>query len=281
MRNFDVPYPLLLLARTARRCSPSPAPSRRSAIPSFVVLDDEGRVAAEHPGRAAVSTDAGRGDRGRGRGVRGWVTGSREQAASGSLLLAVPVALVAGLVSFFSPCVIPLLPGYLSYATGLSGADLEDARRSRMVAGSVLFVLGFTVVFVILGTLSGALGAWLVDLAARADRRARDRHDRARPGVRRAGAAAPARLAGAQGAGGRPGRGAAARLPVRARLDALHRPDARRDHDPLHQRGDGRPRRAARRRSTRSGWGCRSSRPGSPTVGRSAPSGSYAATRSG
>src|SRR6185436_4448117 len=83
-------------------------------------------------------------------------------AASGSLLLAIPVALVAGLVSFFSPCVIPLLPGYLSYATGLTGADLEDARRSRMVAGSVLFVLGFTVVFVILGTLSGAVGAWLV-----------------------------------------------------------------------------------------------------------------------
>ena len=85
-----------------------------------------------------------------------------EQAASGSLLLAIPVALIAGLVSFFSPCVIPLLPGYLSYATGLTGADLEDARRSRMVAGSILFVLGFTVVFVILGTLSGAAGAWLV-----------------------------------------------------------------------------------------------------------------------
>ena len=86
----------------------------------------------------------------------------RETAASGSLVLAVPVALVAGLVSFFSPCVIPLLPGYLSYATGLSGADLEDARRGRMLLGSVLFVLGFTVVFVALGTLSGALGAWLV-----------------------------------------------------------------------------------------------------------------------
>jgi cytochrome c-type biogenesis protein len=85
-----------------------------------------------------------------------------QTAASGSLLLAIPVALVAGLVSFFSPCVIPLLPGYLSYATGLSGADLEDARRGRMLLGSVLFVLGFTVVFVALGTLSGALGAWLV-----------------------------------------------------------------------------------------------------------------------
>ena len=55
-----------------------------------------------------------------------------EQASSGSLLLAIPVALIAGLVSFFSPCVIPLLPGYLSYATGLTGADLEGARRSRM-----------------------------------------------------------------------------------------------------------------------------------------------------
>ena len=88
-----------------------------------------------------------------------------EQAASGSLLLAIPVALIAGLVSFFSPCVIPLLPGYLSYATGLTGADLEDARRSRMVAGSVLFVLGFTVVFVILGTLSGAVGRLAGDLA--------------------------------------------------------------------------------------------------------------------
>ena len=77
---------------------------------------------------------------------------------SGSLLLALPVAAVAGLVSFFSPCVVPLLPGYLSYATGLSGADLESARRGRMVLGSVLFVLGFTFVFVSLGTLSGALG---------------------------------------------------------------------------------------------------------------------------
>ena len=76
-------------------------------------------------------------------------------AASGSLLLAIPVALVAGLVSFFSPCVIPLLPGYLSYATGLSGADLEDARRGRMLAGSLLFVLGFAVVFVALGTAVG------------------------------------------------------------------------------------------------------------------------------
>ncbi|KRF37142.1 cytochrome c biogenesis CcdA family protein [Nocardioides sp. Soil805] len=89
-----------------------------------------------------------------------WFT---DQASSGSLALAVPVALLAGLVSFFSPCVIPLLPGYLSYATGLSGADLENARRGRMLAGALLFVLGFTVVFVAIGTAAGSLGGWLID----------------------------------------------------------------------------------------------------------------------
>lgn len=87
----------------------------------------------------------------------------QEQALSGSLLLAVPVALVAGLVSFFSPCVLPLLPGYLSYTTGLSGADLGSARRGRMLAGSVLFVAGFAVVFVLLGLAAGTIGSWLVE----------------------------------------------------------------------------------------------------------------------
>jgi cytochrome c-type biogenesis protein len=90
--------------------------------------------------------------------VNDWL---QDTAMSGSMILALPVALVAGLVSFFSPCVIPLLPGYLSYATGVSGADLEDARRSRMVLGAVLFVAGFAVVFVLLGSLTGAAGAWL------------------------------------------------------------------------------------------------------------------------
>lgn len=87
----------------------------------------------------------------------------QQQAASGSLVLAVPVALIAGLVSFFSPCVIPLLPGYLSYATGISGADLAEGRadRSRLLAGSVLFVLGFAVVFVVLGAITGQFGLWL------------------------------------------------------------------------------------------------------------------------
>lgn len=91
-----------------------------------------------------------------------WFT---EQAAAGSLGLAVPVAMIAGLVSFFSPCVLPLLPGYLSYATGLSGAELAsgeaDHRRGRMLAGSLLFVLGFAIVFVLIGAAFGSVGIWL------------------------------------------------------------------------------------------------------------------------
>ncbi len=87
----------------------------------------------------------------------------QQTAGSGSLVLALPVALIAGLVSFFSPCVIPLLPGYLSYATGISGADLAEGRhgRGRLLAGSVLFVLGFAVVFVALGAVTGQFGVWL------------------------------------------------------------------------------------------------------------------------
>jgi cytochrome c-type biogenesis protein len=92
-------------------------------------------------------------------GLGDWFT---QTALSGSMLLALPVALVAGLVSFFSPCVVPLLPGYLSYATGLSGADLESARRGRMVLGSLLFVLGFSFVFVAYGALFGSLGDYLI-----------------------------------------------------------------------------------------------------------------------
>jgi cytochrome c-type biogenesis protein len=89
----------------------------------------------------------------------------RDTALDGTLLLAVPVALVAGLVSFFSPCVVPLLPGYLAYTTGLSGADLQDTggrgSRGRMLAGSMLFILGFSFVFVSFGALFGAVGDWL------------------------------------------------------------------------------------------------------------------------
>nr|WP_203632770.1 cytochrome c biogenesis protein CcdA [Streptomyces halstedii] len=73
-------------------------------------------------------------------------------------MVALPIALLAGLVSFFSPCVLPLVPGYLSYVTGVSGSDLAEARRGRMVAGAALFVLGFTAVFVSSGALFGYFG---------------------------------------------------------------------------------------------------------------------------
>jgi len=91
--------------------------------------------------------------------VAGWFS---DTVKDGSLLLALPVALLAGLVSFFSPCVIPLLPGYLSYVTGLSGADIVagggDKVRGRMLAGVGLFVLGFALVYVTLGGAFGAIG---------------------------------------------------------------------------------------------------------------------------
>ncbi|MGW2105249.1 cytochrome c biogenesis CcdA family protein [Streptomyces sp. NPDC001948] len=86
-----------------------------------------------------------------------------EIVRSGALLVALPLALLAGLVSFFSPCVLPLVPGYLSYVTGVSGTDLAQARRGRMVAGASLFVLGFTAVFVSGGALFGFFGQTLQD----------------------------------------------------------------------------------------------------------------------
>ncbi|MEV0485694.1 cytochrome c biogenesis protein CcdA [Streptomyces sp. NPDC050508] len=88
-------------------------------------------------------------------------TGLNHTVYSGALLLALPIAVLGGLVSFFSPCVLPLVPGYLSYVTGVSGTDLGDARRGRMVAGASLFVLGFTVVFVSGGALFGYFGQTL------------------------------------------------------------------------------------------------------------------------
>ena len=81
------------------------------------------------------------------------------------MALALPVALLAGLVSFFSPCVVPLLPGYLSYATGLGAAEVVEgsSRRGRMLAGASLFVLGFAVIFVITGVVAGSAGRMLAE----------------------------------------------------------------------------------------------------------------------
>lgn len=72
-----------------------------------------------------------------------------DNITSGPLLLAIPIAFIAGLVSFFSPCVLPLLPSYLG---------LVSSNAKNRVLGSVLFVLGFTAVFVFLGAGFGSLG---------------------------------------------------------------------------------------------------------------------------
>lgn len=116
----------------------------------------------------------------------------RQLAESGPLLLAVGAAALAGLVSFLSPCVLPLMPGYLSYVTGLAGADLEGRARpaapapvgdetggggvavaappvarpsvavkGRVLAGTMLFIAGFTAVFTATAILFSGVGKLL------------------------------------------------------------------------------------------------------------------------
>ncbi|MBM7491976.1 cytochrome c-type biogenesis protein [Micromonospora luteifusca] len=122
----------------------------------------------------------------------------KELALSGPLLLAIGAAVLAGLVSFLSPCVLPLVPGYLSYVTGLAGADLEGsakkgvsatpgapldaaaqrdgggvavreriarvgAVKGRVLAGTLLFIAGFTVVFVATAILFAGIGRVFFD----------------------------------------------------------------------------------------------------------------------
>ena len=76
---------------------------------------------------------------------------------NGSLLAAMPLALLAGLISFLSPCVLPLVPGYLGFVSGAAGSG-EKKSRSRIIIGATLFVAGFTLVFVTLGAAFGGLG---------------------------------------------------------------------------------------------------------------------------
>ena len=93
------------------------------------------------------------------------VVDTTDAVLNGSLLLAAVIAFAAGVISFLSPCVLPLVPAYLSYVTGLVGVDLGEAKRGRLLLGTSLFVLGFTAVFVSLGALFGGLGAVLLEHA--------------------------------------------------------------------------------------------------------------------
>jgi len=77
------------------------------------------------------------------------------QIFSGNLILAMIVALIAGLISFFSPCVLPLVPGYLAYSAGMT--DVKN--KGRTALGALLFVLGFSFLFISYGALFGSLGS--------------------------------------------------------------------------------------------------------------------------
>jgi cytochrome c-type biogenesis protein len=86
-----------------------------------------------------------------------------ETVSSGALPVAIGVAVLAGLVSFASPCVLPLVPGFLGYVTGLSDVALERRSRHRMVLGALLFILGFSAVFIVTTAFLAGLGAALVE----------------------------------------------------------------------------------------------------------------------
>lgn len=93
-----------------------------------------------------------------------WLLPSEE--VEGALLgpVGFVIAFIVGTISFFSPCVLPLLPGYLSFVSGLSGEELEGSGgRRRMLGGVALFVLGFAAVFTALGASAGLVGSFLYD----------------------------------------------------------------------------------------------------------------------
>src|SRR6476619_7877641 len=86
-----------------------------------------------------------------------------DTVTAGALPVAFAVALLAGLVSFASPCVLPLVPGFLGYVTGLGDVALAQRAKSRMVLGALLFVAGFSAVFIATTAFLASIGAALVE----------------------------------------------------------------------------------------------------------------------
>ena len=183
-------------------------------------------------------------------------TSSTGDTATG---VGIPLALAAGLVSFLSPCVLPLVPGYLSTVIGVAPADIQHAGARRVLGPSLLFIASFSLIFILLGLTATQIGSVLTDhivtlrtVGRRADHRdggAVPRHavrGRTQLPVALGVLAAPRRPRRAAGGGGG----------VRDRVDALHEHHARGDPHP----GGGielrRPRGAAARLLL--GWAWRS-----------------------
>ncbi len=82
---------------------------------------------------------------------------------SGPLLAAMALAAAAGLVSFASPCVLPLVPGFLGYVTGMAPQQDSGPTRWRLILGALLFVAGFSAVFIVMSVVVSSLGLLLVE----------------------------------------------------------------------------------------------------------------------
>lgn len=91
------------------------------------------------------------------------ITALPDTVADGALPLAAVIAALAGLVSFATPCVLPLVPGYLGYVTGLSETSLEERSKGRMVLGTLLFIAGFSAVFIIASMFVASIGMVLIE----------------------------------------------------------------------------------------------------------------------
>ncbi|MGP6170718.1 cytochrome c biogenesis CcdA family protein [Microbacterium sp. A196] len=92
---------------------------------------------------------------------------TQELIGSGALWLAIPVAMLAGLVSFLSPCVLPLVPGYLGFIGGAAAprgttANAAQTGRGRLVLGVLLFILGFSIVFITFTVIGGAASVFFL-----------------------------------------------------------------------------------------------------------------------
>jgi cytochrome c-type biogenesis protein len=105
--------------------------------------------------------------------VNVFVLGEASSGVQGAISGAagIPVAFFVGVLSFFTPCILPLLPGYISYVSGVSGEELEaGTQRKRVLAGTLLFTLGFALVFTALGAATSAVGGFLLDRFALVER---------------------------------------------------------------------------------------------------------------